>query len=234
MTRQEVRAVQVRLKRLGFNPGPSDGILGDKTKRAIKQFQLRNGLKVDGIVGRQTREELWPDRIPERDSNAAMSPSGTHWFPVQHDVQKLFGKPGGPQCTAGKVSLPFPFRLAWDTDTEIYRFSCHEEVAWAFELLFTRAYEHYGEVEMSNLGLDLFGGCYNFRAMRGGRRMSMHSWGIAIDLDPAKNRLKWNHNKAQFASEEYDEFHRIAEDLGLVNLGRARDFDWMHWQAARL
>ena len=34
-----------------------------------------------------------------------------------------------------------------------------------------------------------WGGCYNFRAQRGGRSLSLHSWGIAIDVNPKTNAL---------------------------------------------
>ena len=36
----------------------ADGVLGPKTRRAIKRFQKRNGLKADGIVGPATLEKL--------------------------------------------------------------------------------------------------------------------------------------------------------------------------------
>ena len=35
-----------------------------------------------------------------------------------------------------------------------------------------------------------FGGCYNYRKKRGNDiKLSTHSWGIAIDLNPATNRM---------------------------------------------
>jgi hypothetical protein len=70
--------------------------------------------------------------------------------------------------------------------------------------------------------------------MRGGDRWSMHSWGIAIDFDPTRNSLHADHTQARLAQPDCNEFWRIWEDEGWVSLGRARDFDWMHVQAARL
>lgn len=49
-----VTDVQKALSRAGFDPGPVDGRMGKKTKSAIKQFQKRNNLKADGVVGDKT------------------------------------------------------------------------------------------------------------------------------------------------------------------------------------
>jgi peptidoglycan hydrolase-like protein with peptidoglycan-binding domain len=35
---------------LGYEPGPADGIIGNKTKRAIRAFQRQNGLEEDGLL----------------------------------------------------------------------------------------------------------------------------------------------------------------------------------------
>lgn len=50
----DVRTYQQQLADRGFSPGTIDGVRGPKTIAAVKQFQLANGLTVDGIVGRQT------------------------------------------------------------------------------------------------------------------------------------------------------------------------------------
>ncbi|MDX2132069.1 MAG: peptidoglycan-binding protein [Planctomycetota bacterium] len=51
--------VQARLKNLGLDPGPIDGIMGPKTKRAVIAFQtLHPPLDVDGIPGPQTQAKL--------------------------------------------------------------------------------------------------------------------------------------------------------------------------------
>lgn len=49
---------QKNLELLGFTPGKQDGIYGAKTKAAIQAFQKAHGLKVDGIIGDETRNAM--------------------------------------------------------------------------------------------------------------------------------------------------------------------------------
>ena len=49
-TRSTVRQVQADLARLGYKPGPADGIAGRRTAAAVKRFQSDSGVAVDGRV----------------------------------------------------------------------------------------------------------------------------------------------------------------------------------------
>ena len=51
--------IQRELKRRGFNPGPADGVPGSKTKAAVRAFQKKHRLVVDGIVGNKTYRALF-------------------------------------------------------------------------------------------------------------------------------------------------------------------------------
>lgn len=57
-TLSENKAIQSRLKDLGYYTGPIDGYLGGYTIPAVKAFQRDYGLKVDGIVGPITLKSL--------------------------------------------------------------------------------------------------------------------------------------------------------------------------------
>lgn len=55
---QEVVNIQSRLSNWGYYDGAVDGIYGYRTFTAVKEFQRKNGLKVDGIAGSQTLAAL--------------------------------------------------------------------------------------------------------------------------------------------------------------------------------
>jgi len=58
MKGEDVKAVQVRLAALGYYDGKLDGSYGDATRDAVKLFQARNGMTVDGKVGPRTLAKL--------------------------------------------------------------------------------------------------------------------------------------------------------------------------------
>lgn len=58
LSASQVKTVQTKLKRWGYYTGSVDGIYGSKTKAAVKSFQRKNGLTVDGVVGPKTASAL--------------------------------------------------------------------------------------------------------------------------------------------------------------------------------
>lgn len=254
------RTLQRTLAAKGVYLAPIDGHYGDASRRAARlaligegyaianwidprcRIALEQGIMadagietgpIDGLAGPQTSIALehWQDRqrsVQLRASDVAHQPA---LFPRQKDVHGYFGEPGKHQT---KLDLPFPMRLAWDEGAIIRRCSIHEKAHDSALRAFRRIHDHYGAKAIGNLGLDLFGGCLNVRKMRGGRGMSMHGWGIAIDFDPVHNALRWGRNRARMAGPDYVAFLDIWEEEGWISLGRERNFDWMHVQAARL
>ena len=59
----EVTQIQTKLKRWGYYNGAIDGVYGSKTLAAVKDFQRKNGLTVDGIIGRITWTAIEDDFI---------------------------------------------------------------------------------------------------------------------------------------------------------------------------
>ena len=59
-TKPDTQSIQTALKNAGFYTGKIDGNLGPQTKRAIRNFQAKNSLSIDGKVGPKTWEKLQP------------------------------------------------------------------------------------------------------------------------------------------------------------------------------
>lgn len=234
--------LQSRLTAHGFACGPIDGRVGDLTIAALKAFEAAHGLPVDGtadpIVVRALRapsSAATPAQmaaIPDRDEDADLdyAPQQNVW-PRQRDVATFYGAVGENQT---RVEIPFDMFLAWGNHQRIARMTLHRKVADSAERALNRIADTYSAADRKALGIDQFGGSLNVRRMRGGSRYSMHSWGIAIDFDPARNALHVHRPKARLSHDDAVPFWRAWEDEGWLSLGRARDFDWMHVQAARL
>ena len=50
--------VQKALSKLGYDPGEIDGKDGPKTQKAVRAFQAHASIKIDGKVGKETRNAL--------------------------------------------------------------------------------------------------------------------------------------------------------------------------------
>lgn len=141
-----------------------------------------------------------------------------------------YGKPNEKGTYLVTIKLPYPMRLAWDLNTTVKTMRCHALVSGNFKAVFDDLLAHYSYEEIKRLGIDLFGGCFNFRAMRGGSDYSRHSWGIAIDLDPLRNKLEETKKTARFARPEYKPMIDIFYKHGFVSLGVEKNYDWMHFE----
>jgi len=87
----DVAALQFMLRRRGVSPGSIDGGFGRGTSRAVRRFQRRAGIAVDGVVGAATIRRLRHRRSRRRARSGG--PSGPVRFlrPVRGPVGDLFG-----------------------------------------------------------------------------------------------------------------------------------------------
>lgn len=220
---------------------PVTGTVDAVTIKALKAFQASRGLEPTGLANEVTVSALRETSsilpkgvtVPDRDTAPAVEkfqPSKNIW-PRQADCLKEYGPVGTNQT---QIEIPFAMFLAWAPDTKIRKMTLHKRVAPSASKVLGRIAQIYTESERKALGIDQFGGSLNVRKMRGGNSYSMHSWGIAIDFDPLRNALNTHKPKARLSHPDAVDFWVAWESEGWLSLGRERDFDWMHVQAARL
>ncbi|NLB90162.1 MAG: SH3 domain-containing protein [Clostridiales bacterium] len=70
-----VEELQMRLLDLLYEPGEINGVYHKETMAAIKQFQKKNDLKVDGLAGAETRELLYSMQALPATAKPAPSPA---------------------------------------------------------------------------------------------------------------------------------------------------------------
>lgn len=131
---------------------------------------------------------------------------------------------------------PFKLRLyARNTPANVTRIRCHAKIADYAHAALSRVREVYGDERIVRLGLDVYGGCYNPRKVRGGESWSKHAFAIAFDFLQAENGLNTPFAKATFGRPEYKDYLDIWQECGFANLGRIPTFnrDAMHFEFMR-
>lgn len=68
-----VKTMQQKLKNWGYYKGAVDGIFGPATKTAVRYFQSKNGLAVDGIVGNKTLKALGMSNYIDNNGSSSSS-----------------------------------------------------------------------------------------------------------------------------------------------------------------
>lgn len=100
----EVRQIQEKLKRWGYYTGNVDGIYGTLTTQAVKSFQRKNGLTVDGIAGKNTLEAMGIFT-----SSSSSGSSSSHSSDVNLLARLIYGEARGEpyigQVAVGAVVL---------------------------------------------------------------------------------------------------------------------------------
>ncbi len=114
-----VKDIQQALKDRGFDPGPIDGIRGRKTIKAIKEFQVKNNLVADGLVGPKTSAVLFKDQdiVENKDFDI---PVTMPWIDAAYSLIGTQEKPGQGSNEA---------ILGWAEDLEITSYN-DDDIPW--------------------------------------------------------------------------------------------------------
>ena len=168
-------------------------------------------------------------------------------WPTQRECDNFYGNPRGrnpsqPSATWESQNLTFitpPFKMYYDGKL-VTKIKVHKKCADAFSRVFNNLLvaANGSQTILDEWGVTKFGGSYNFRLMRNGTALSMHSYGCAIDLDPANNGL--GDKTPRFAN--YPQVLKAFKDEGATwggdwngdGIQNDTPADGMHWQFARV
>jgi hypothetical protein len=145
----------------------------------------------------------------------------------KQEIVNVYGDPleaGFIQNHLRIYRLPFPMRVSWKPGEMIQDILIHRLVGPAMVDALAEYLGKLGLDWIREMGWDEYGGCYNLRNnVNSPQKLSTHSWGIAIDINPGDNP---NGQK------------ECAQPGALVDAFTSRGFvfaigaDWMHIQAA--
>ena len=122
-------------------------------------------------------------------------------LPSQANVlacRSIYGDPRGRNpslvspawYSTNMIRLPVPFRMTY-AGQPLKGLMFHKAAAPHFAKLFDLLKEAAKgkQATLDQWGVSITGGSFNYRLMRGLNTLSMHSFGCALDLDPARNGL---------------------------------------------
>jgi len=228
----QVAQLQERLNKIYEEQIGVDGIFGQHTEDMVIDFQETNGLDADGVVGPETWQALF-ETAPLED--AAPGPLTA---PVPPLPAKAAGIIGQSQLTAlfGKPRDPAPYLVVLDfsefknafTHVKDYLghpWSCRIYAHKLMEAPLRQAFKSLVEGSFAS-ELHTFDGCVCVRPMTSGNGWSVHSWGLAIDLNAGANPYG---GRPKLSTG----FVKCFTDAGFEWGGNWRTPDGMHFQIPR-
>jgi hypothetical protein len=158
---------------------------------------------------------------------------------MERDCDAFYGNPRGPggavvnpkwyQANIVNIAPPFPMHMG---SIKIMHFPVHTKCAAAFKQWMKAMLDNAGgdPGRLAVWGVDVFSGSFNYRAKRGSNALSMHSYGIAVDLDAPRNQFKSRSiHFAQFKQQVVSPFLDLGGEWG----GNWKNStDGMHFQFA--
>jgi hypothetical protein len=157
-------------------------------------------------------------------------------WPHQSECNSYYGNPSIENAkwqSLNLVRVSVPWQM-WMGDIPIKKITIHKKCAGSLGEILDEAWTEIGksQTEAHKRGWDVYSGSYNYRPIRGSKRLSMHAYGCAIDFNAPCNQLH---------SDPTDAVGFTADDP-LVKAFESHDWVWggrwkgrsdpMHFQAA--
>jgi hypothetical protein len=151
------------------------------------------------------------------------------------DLNLFYGDPRGangtPNLSWESRNLtfwepPYPMFYSDGKMTPLRHLRVHNKCVGTFDAAFKDVLATLGLNYIKEFRLDISGGTYCYRLERGGSRLSVHSWGCAIDMDPGHNPFptQWKPGMIDY------KFVEIMLKHGFCWRGAGHDIDPMHFQ----
>lgn len=160
-------------------------------------------------------------------------------WPLQRDCDAFYGNPRGGRGASGSwetgclTRVKPPFAMYYDGRPVSY-ILMNRKCADSFRRVLNKIWIASGKDQsvLDKWGASTFAGSYVFRQKRGGSTLSMHSYGCAIDLDPARNGF--HNTNPNFGRGDARKVVEAFESEGWEWGGSwaGRSCDGMHFQAA--
>lgn len=156
-TGDDVRKLQQQLNQSGYNLAV-DGSFGNATKNAVTDYQTKNNLTADGIVGNQTWQHLntasvnGAGAVNEQQNGGSGSDNASNNGsnnPLEQYQQLLGNAPGG--YTGGSVQAPAPYESKYDDQINAIYQKIMGQGGFQFDLANDPLYAQYRE-QYQNLG----------------------------------------------------------------------------------
>lgn len=205
-------------------------ILAELVRRGAVCAQRELSLPVDGLAGPMTIEAL-EEHLGVRDFSEDTPPTGTRFveIPTPRGVEAVYGSfryKSHPEQTGAivierewvranivKVKIPYTNRHTW----------MHRLVADEFKSLFARAVEATGN---QYTPAKVWSWVARRKMWRDDKSPSMHSWGVAVDIDPHLNKYGTETGPLY----DFPEFVDVFESAGWSWGGRWRTPDPHHFE----
>ncbi len=155
-------------------------------------------------------------------------------WPLQKDALAFYGNPRNPGWLhSHTVDVEVPWQMKAENiivNHILINIKCADSLKRVLEYVWEESNKDQSKIEAQHF--NLFSGSYNYRPMRGGSALSMHSYAAAIDWDDAENQQHsvhhlFNHNTLLIKA-------FLAEGWIWGGDWSVNSIDAMHVQAGRL
>lgn len=189
----DVMEIQALLQKIGYNPGPIDGVFGEQTRQAIINFQRNNFLVPDGVIGPATYEKLSPLLLGY--DTYYVQPGDTLWSIAQKYYTTL-----SRVLTANPGVDPYQLRIGQELIVPYGIDVVDTNIDYTYEIMerdITGLVKRYPFIEVGVAGQSVLGRNLYYLKLGNGPNEVFYNGGIhSLEWLPVPVLMKWIENFA--------------------------------------